>query len=175
MDHENVDEIRLTQWLNNGDQLTTQKKPTQVSHQSCLLSITQVHNKRNNTTILQDILDQIQTRYWYPGHTNVIQEIQYVNDLKKETFRTFTGNFKMTRTVVKACMAFLRLIKKKLNLIGQYHEHFKYLTIHPEENYLAYGKLANRAITKHNHWLDVRLCTNLQGTEDQRITNIRTK
>ena len=171
-----MDEIQLTQWLNNGDKFTTQTAdPTQTSNQSCLLSITQIHNKRNNTTTSQDILDQVQTRYWYPGHTNSIQGIQYVNDLKKETFRTFTSNFRVTRTAVKACMAFLKLIKKRLNLIDQYHEHFKYLTIDPEENYLAYGKLSSVIIAKHNHLFNVRLCTNLQGTEEQRITNIRSR
>ena len=176
MDHENIDEIQLTQWLINGDKFTTQATDTtQTNHQSCLLSITQIHNKRNNTTISQDVLDQVQTRYWYPGHTNLIQGIQYVNDLKKETFRTFTKNFKVTRTVVKASMAFLKLIKKRLKLIDQYHEHFKYLTTDPEENHLAYGKLSSRVIAKHNHSLNVTLCTNLQGTEDQRITNIKTR
>ena len=74
--------------------------PSQTNAQSCLLSITQIHNRRNNTTIVQDVLDQVETRYWYPGHTKMIQGIQYVNDLKKETFRTFTHNFKVTRTVV---------------------------------------------------------------------------
>ena len=71
-------------------------------------------------------------------------------------------------------MAFLRLIKRKLNLTNQYHEHFKCLTIDPAEDHLVYGKLANRAVTKYNHLLGVKICTNLQGAEDQRITNLCT-
>lgn len=173
IEHPNIDDAQLEDWLKiNDNEEEGQEDTEQRTKSALLMSITKLHNRRKQENISEDILDQTQTRYWTPGSTDNIKGLHYVNDLRKETFRPFTTNFRTTRMVVKACIGFLRLIKKKLSLLHNFHEHFKYLQADSEEQYLTHGTLKDVtfAIAEHNEC--IKVCSNFTGLEEDRITNI---
>ena len=179
-EHPDVDDAQLEDWFRTNDDDKNKQNPDsetqddtrQQIDSALLMSITKLHNRRKQEHIGEDVLDQAQTRYWTPGSTDNIKGLLYVNDLRKETFRSFTTNFRITRMVIKACIGFLRLIKKKLSLLHNYHEHFKYLQADSEEQHLTHGTLKDMTFMKEEHTGRIKTCSNFSGAEEDRITNI---
>ena len=171
LEHDCIDTTRINDWLDRGDNLASHgNKPKETPNELCLLTSTnKICKEKYSQTLEGDILDQVETRYHFPGNTDTVQGIHYMNSLKQETFRPFTKNFRVTRLVMRACIAFLKFIKKKLSLTKQFHKHFKYLTIDPKEDYLAYGELKDHTTAKQNH--EEKKCNMYQLTGRRRSEN----
>ena len=102
-----------------------------------LMTISQLHNKRKSPAIKEEVLEQVEPRYWFPGTAPDLNTVHYVNPLATETFRAYNKNFKITRLVIRACIGFLSLLKKqnrKLKLLDHYCTDFKYLHINRPDN-----------------------------------------
>ena len=115
------------------------------------LTMNQIHNRRTDEHIKQEILDQVEPRYYLKGSQGDIEGLMYINSPMNETFRPFPKNFKITRMVIRACLGFLKPLTRNLLLCQQESVEFKYLRSEISDQHLAHGQLRDRDEVRHEH------------------------
>ena len=108
----------------------------------------QIHNRRTDEHIKQDIMDQVEPRYYLKGSLEGIEGLMYMNSPINETFRPFSKNFKVTRMVIRACLEFLKPLNKNLLLSQKESVEFKYLRSEINDQHLAHGELKDKGVAR---------------------------
>ena len=135
------------------------------------LTMNQIHNRRTDEHIKQEILDQVEPRYYSKGSQNDINGLMYINSPINETFRPFQENFKTTRMVIRACLGFLKPLQRTLKLSKEDSIEFKYLKSEITDQHLAYGQLQDRDVARQKHSDRYNNKNYFSGNQNYKIVN----
>ena len=119
----------------------------------------------------QEILDQVEPRYYLKGSQGDIEGLRYMNSPINETFRPFPKNFRVTRMVIRACLGFLKPLKTKSVLSQEESVEFKYLRSEINDQHIAHGQLRDRDVARHEHTERYNKKDYFNGSQEYRIVN----
>ena len=169
LSHPNITRPHMKSWIQNDESDNILEQHNEIN--LITLTMNQIHNRRTDEHIKQDILDQVEPRYYFKGSQGDLKGLAYMNSPIDETFRPFSKNFKITRMVIRACMGFLKPLNKTLLLTQKESAEFKYLRSEINDQHLAHGQLKNRSAARQEHVEKFNNGRYFNGSQEYRIIN----